>query len=50
MVKHCTHIISPVLVYIHDESLTEGVFPIKMKIARVVPLFKEGSDQCVENY
>lgn len=33
-----------------NKTLTEGVFPKSMKVARVVLIFMNGSAQCVENY
>ena len=42
-------IISP-LTYILNKSLTSGKVPLKMKIARVVPIFKKGQKDSVNNY
>ena len=42
-------IISP-LTYILNKSLTSGTVPLKMKIARVVPIFKKGQKDSVNNY
>ena len=38
------------LAKIIDKSFTEGVFPEKLKSARVVPIHKEGSRTDVKNY
>ena len=39
-----------VLSHIFNLSIQEGVFPEKMKIAKVIPIFKKGSKANVENY
>ena len=38
------------LSHIFNLSIKEGVFPNKMKLAKVIPIFKKGSKLCVENY
>ena len=38
------------LSHIFNLSIKEGIFPKKMKLAKVIPIFKEGSKLCVENY
>ena len=35
---------------INNQSLLEGVFPNALKIAKVVPIFKNGDLKCVTNY
>jgi hypothetical protein len=39
-----------VLCHIFNLSFEEGVFPEKMKIAKVIPIYKKGSKLNVENY
>ena len=39
-----------VLSHIFNLSLKEGIFPDKMKIAKVIPIFKKGPKTRVENY
>ena len=47
----CTyHLYLPTLVHLLNLSLTEGVFPNEMKIARVVPLYKSGDVRLIKNY
>ena len=36
--------------HIFDLSLTKGVFPDKLKIARITPIFKSGERELVSNY
>ena len=38
------------LSHIFNLSIKEGIFPQKMKLAKVIPIFKKGSKLCVENY
>ena len=42
-------VVQPFL-YICNLSFTKGVFPVEMKIAKVVPLFKSGDDNTFNNY
>ena len=45
----CNHIVRP-LMHIFNLSLTTGVFPTELKIARVIPLFKGGDPHVFFNY
>ena len=36
--------------YVCNTSLSQGIFPDEMKIARIIPLFKSGDKQNVSNY
>ena len=38
------------LLHIFNQSLQSGIFPDKLKIARVTPSFKKGSDSELGNY
>ena len=42
-------IISP-LVYICNLSLTNGIFPTRLKFSQITPLFKKGSKSEIANY
>ena len=42
--------ISPMLVKLFNQSLSDGVFPEVMKLAEIVPLFKSNDKTLTENY
>ena len=42
--------ISPILASIFNRSISNGVFPDFLKIAKVIPLFKSGDKEIVGNY
>ena len=42
--------ISKPLKYIFNESLNQGIFPEKLKIARITPIFKHDEETSVTNY
>jgi len=50
LIKSCAATLAPVLAHINNQSLTEGLFPDAMKIAKVVPIFKNGDANNVSNY
>ena len=50
IIKSSPYNILIALSHIFNLSLKEGVFPNKMKIAKVIPIFKEGKKTNVENY
>ena len=50
LLKVAADIIAPSLTYIFNLSLTKGIFPQDLKVAKVTPLFKSGSKDQVENY
>jgi len=50
IIKMSLFYILDVLVYLINQSFVEGVFPSKLKMAVVVPVFKKGDPRCVENY
>ena len=50
VLKHIICTISPALAAIVNRSLESGVFPDSQKIARVVPLFKDGDRSDINNY
>ena len=43
------HVVKP-LVHIFNLSLSTGIFPNEMKIAKVIPLFKNGNKSDFSNY
>uniref|UniRef100_A0A8C6VZ07 Reverse transcriptase domain-containing protein n=1 Tax=Nothobranchius furzeri TaxID=105023 RepID=A0A8C6VZ07_NOTFU len=50
LVKEVLHSILQPLTYICNKSFQTGIFPDKMKIAKVIPLYKNGDKQVVSNY
>ena len=42
--------ITEVLLHIFNSSFREGIFPTRMKIAKVIPIFKKGSRTEINNY
>ena len=41
---------APLLSYVINESICDGVFPNNLKIAKVVPIFKSGDSEIPTNY
>ena len=50
VVKSSPFVVIVALSHIFNLSLKEHIFPDKMKVARVIPIFKKGSKLSVENY
>ncbi|XP_047129352.1 uncharacterized protein LOC124809339 [Hydra vulgaris] len=50
IIKDCDELIKDVLLDIFNKSLKTGVFPDKMKVAIVTPIFKSGDESLVTNY
>ena len=50
MYKKIINIISPVIATLFNKSIEEGIFPSCLKVARVIPIFKEGDRADVNNY
>ena len=50
LLKHCKHELSPILAHIINMSLTQGVFPGELKIAKVIPIFKDEDPHSFNNY
>ena len=48
--KFCNAELSPIIAYINNESLQNGVFPEFLKIARITPIYKAGDKKHVNNY
>ena len=45
-----SNIIIPLLVYLYNLCLIKGIYPNKLKTARVVPIFKNGKTAILSNY
>ena len=50
VVKVVLPFISPVLLHLCNSSLATGIFPNKLKTAKVTPIFKSGSKSNIKNY
>ncbi|MFZ2539700.1 MAG: reverse transcriptase family protein [Oscillospiraceae bacterium] len=50
IIKECNNELSKILAYINNESISDGIFPDQLKIARVTPIFKAGDKNCITNY
>lgn len=50
MLKSVVNYIVEPLTFLINWSLSEGVFPEEFKIAKIVPLYKKGQRECIENY
>ena len=50
ILKQCSDILTSPLLHIFNSSLSEGEFPNQLKVAKVVPIFKNGDAMLVSNY
>ena len=50
LLKDLNHTISYPLSIIFNQSLESGIFPDKMKIAEIIPLYKNKEEDLVNNY
>ena len=50
LLKKLSVVITPILTLTINQSLTTGIFPRKLKIAKVLPLFKKGIKNIFDNY
>jgi len=48
--KFCKDLISPLICAMFNKSISTGIFPDTLKVARVVPVFKAGDKNSVNNY
>ena len=49
-IKRIQKTITPPLTHIINQSLCTGIFPDRLKIAKVIPLFKKGNQHILNNY
>ena len=49
-IKRMLDTITPSLTHIINQSLSTGIFPDRLKIAKVIPLFKKGDEHILDNY
>ena len=50
LLKHIFQYIADPLTIIINQSLTTGIFPSKLKIAKVIPIYKKGDENITDNY
>ena len=50
VIKHVANYVSKSLCHIFNLSLNQGIVPSRLKIARVVPIFKNDDRERVTNY
>ena len=50
LLKDISPVIVSILTHIIKQSLNTGIFPQRLKIAKVVPLFKKGDPYVIDNY
>jgi len=50
IMKHCADILCPILSELFNKSVSAGVFPDCLKTARVIPVYKSGDKNLVNNY
>ena len=50
IIKCCKNELTPILAYLNNSSISKGVFPDMLKIAKIVPIFKSDDKQKISNY
>ena len=50
LLKYITYLISKPLTLIMNQCLETGIFPSKLKIAKVIPILKKGDELIFDNY
>ena len=50
LLKQISDVITPTLTLITNQSLCTGIFPEKLKIAKVIPLYKKDNPHIFDNY
>jgi len=50
LIKFCKQEFAPILSYLINDSFTAGIFPDGAKIAKVVPIYKNGDKKLLNNY
>ena len=50
LIKIIIHEITPSLTLIINQCLTTGIFPDKLKIGKIVPVYKKGNHKLIDNY
>jgi len=50
LLKQIASVIVPILTLIINQSLSTGIFPDKLKVAKIIPLFKKDDQHTFDNY
>ena len=50
LLKRLSDVLSPILCYLYNKCLNDGIYPTVLKVARVVPIFKSGCHTSINNY
>ena len=50
VIKSTSHVISPLLSQYYNILMHSGIFPDKLKIGKITPVFKKGDNELIENY
>ena len=50
VIKHCSSELAEIICHVINQSMTDGVFPDCLKIAKIVPVFKSENEKLVSNY
>lgn len=50
LLKSVKHVLADPLSVIFNQSIETGIFPAKLKIAKVIPVFKKDEKDCFDNY
>ena len=50
MLKMAAGVLAPSLAFLFNQSISSGIVPTEWKLARVMPIFKKGKRQDVNNY
>lgn len=50
LIKECSNELAPILADIINASILTGTFPNRLKIAALIPIFKKGASENIDNY
>ena len=50
VVKKCIQFLKGPLANIYNASLEQGIFPDKLKLAKIIPIYKKGDTRNIQNY
>ena len=50
LLKKSSKLISPILAYFFNQFMDQGIFPDELKIGQVVPVYKKGNKEELQNY